>query len=172
MRDELSNDEALVAAGNHGDEKALDALYQKYREWVLAMAYRITGQHADAADVTQEVFIYLFGKFPFLSLRANLKTLLYPVVRNTALNVIRKRRKIVPLNTASELLPQTAFVFPNDENGLPKTANSLSAEAREVLHLRFVDDLSIDEISRCLQIPVGTVKSRLFNALQNLKKVL
>ena len=78
-------DEQLVADGNRGDESALAAIYLRYRDWAYALALRFTGDRELAADVTQEAFAYLLGKFPGLMMRAKLTTLLYPAVKNTAL---------------------------------------------------------------------------------------
>src|SRR4051812_37455835 len=85
-------DQELVEAGNRGDETALAALYLRHREWAAALALRFTGNRDEALDVMQEAFVYLFGKFPGLVLRARVTTLLYPAVKNIALARKRKRR--------------------------------------------------------------------------------
>src|SRR5262245_49431796 len=88
------SDRDLVADLNAGDATAFDALYYRYRDRVLRLALRFTANDADAQDVLQEAFTYLFRKFPGFSLTAEMTTFLYPVVRNLSLEARRKRRGV------------------------------------------------------------------------------
>src|SRR5437764_7816207 len=89
--DDPRTDQQLIAAINAGDAAAFDALYYRYRDRVLRLAARFTGDRADALDVLQETFAYLFRKFPGFVLTAQMTTFLYPVVRNLSLAMRRKR---------------------------------------------------------------------------------
>ena len=83
------SDHDLIAALNAGDAAAFDALYYRYRDRILRLAYRFTANHADAQDVLQETFSYLHKKFPGFRLTAAMTTFLYPVVRNLSLEIRR-----------------------------------------------------------------------------------
>lgn len=164
------SDEALVAALNGGDVSAFDALYFRYRGWVVRLAYRFTANHDDALDVLQETFTYVFRKFPGFILTARMTTFLYPVVKNLSIAARRKRER----HAGDEALPQaTARAEPDldaQRNELAFVLAGLPEGQREVLLMRFVDDMSLAEIGQALQIPEGTVKSRLHNAIATLRE--
>src|SRR5205809_1125764 len=91
-RDDPRTDRDLAAAIRAGDSSAFEILYDRYRDWVTALAYRFTANREDALDVLQETFAYLVRKSETLTLSATMKTFLYPVVRNLSLELRRKRR--------------------------------------------------------------------------------
>ena len=161
----------LIAAINRGDAAAFEVLYFRYRDWVAALAFRFTGDNDAALDVLQETFLYVLRKFPGFRLTANFKTFLYPAVRNLS---IAARRKAERYQASEEHLRQleNTPAAPSRESGggeLDVVLASLSEEHREVILLRFVDGLSLAEIAEATDIPLGTVKSRLHNALQTLR---
>src|SRR4051812_38075851 len=96
--DDPRSDQQLIAAINAGDSSAFDALYYRYRDRVLRLAVRFTGNHDDALDVLQETFAYVYRKFPGFVLTSRMTTFLYPAVRNLALAARRKRRGNEPLD--------------------------------------------------------------------------
>lgn len=159
------SDQQLVDAANHGDASAFEALYDRYRDWVFNLALRFTRDHALAADVTQETFLYLLRKFPGLTLTAKLTTFLYPVVRHNALAAQRSVRRM----QHAEHMDTQAPAGDVHESALRQAVDALEPGQREVIILRFVDELSLQEIALALQIPLGTVKSRLHGALSRLR---
>jgi RNA polymerase sigma-70 factor (ECF subfamily) len=166
------SDQQLIAAINHGDVAAFDALYSRYRHWVAGLAARFTGDNDSALDVLQETFLYLLRKFPGFRLTANFKTFLYPAVRN--LSIAAKRKTARAQGDDPAALDQIPAPEP------PSAATSLTElntvlarlpeEHREVLLLRFVDGLTLAEIARATSAPLGTVKSRLHYALDTLRQ--
>jgi RNA polymerase sigma-70 factor (ECF subfamily) len=161
----------LIAAINGGDDHAFEALYFRYRDWVTALAYRFTGDNDLALDVLQETFLYFLKKFPGFVLTAQLKTFLYPAVKNISIAVRRKAERHQSTEVELAVLenkPALETSTTGSAELAPVLAN-LSAEQREVLLLRFVDGLSLNEIAEAMDIPLGTVKSRLHNALASLR---
>jgi len=160
-------DAELIERINGGDAAAFEALYHRYRDWVHRLAWRFTGHQEDALDVLQETFIYLLKKSPDLRLTASMTTFLYPVVKHLSLHLRRRRSA----GTDEELL----MAIPDPATSVTSRAElaaalaSLTAEHREVVLMRFVDDMSLDEIAGALAIPPGTVKSRLHRALETLR---
>jgi RNA polymerase sigma-70 factor, ECF subfamily len=150
------------------DDGDFDALYYRYRDWVVSLAFRFTRNHDDALDVLQDTFAYLAGKFPSLHLTASMKTFLYPAVRNLSLELIRKRRRMARDDEALDALPAPVEAGDNRAE-LLAVLSGLPPAHREVVVMRFVDDLKLDEIAVALGIPLGTVKSRLHNALEMLR---
>ena len=162
------DDAELVAAINAGDVEAFEALYFRHRDWVYGLAVRFTGDDELALDALQETFAYLLRKAPDLKLTARLRTFLYPAVKHIALAL---RRKSLRFASDEQALSELAAPPPAaDHAGLEAALATLPAAQREVLVMRFIDDLALEEIARALEIPLGTVKSRLHNALRTLRQ--
>lgn len=168
MPDGEPSDLDLVRAINAGDARAFETLYYRYRDWVVRLARRSTGDDADALDVMQETFTYLYRKFPGFVLTARVTTFLWPVVRNLSLQARRKRAMSLAIDDAALDLPAKAPATGPDD--LMDVLSSLSHEHRQVVLMRFVDDLSMEEIAQLLSVPVGTVKSRLHHAIGQLRE--
>lgn len=162
----VPSDRDLVERANRGEVEAFDALYRRHRDWVAALAERWTGNRDDALDVLQETFTFLFRRFPGFELTAQLRTFLYPVVRHLSLDRVRRRRPEIDVDSLADLLPAPP---PASDGDLGRLLAALPAAQREVVWLRYADDLSLAQIGDALGIPVGTVKSRLHAALGALK---
>ncbi len=169
--DDPRSDGELVDAINTGDDGAFEALYFRYRDWVHGVATRFTGDHDLALDVLQETFAYVLRKCPSLKLTAEMKTFLYPVIKHTA---IALRNKSLRFASDDEALADLgARPDPPPESARAELSSALRllpAEQREVLLMRFVDDMTLQEIADALDIPLGTVKSRLHHALKTLRE--
>ena len=164
----MKSDRQLIDAVNTGDAKAFEQLYARYRDWVYRLAWRLTDRHEDALDILQETFVYLLKKFPGFELTASMTTFLYPVVKHLALNVKRRR---FPEMASDELLLQVpdSRTSETPRAELATVLETLPAEQREVVLMRFLDGFSLEEIATALNIPLGTAKSRLYNALHSLR---
>jgi RNA polymerase sigma-70 factor (ECF subfamily) len=162
-------DHALLEAVGGGDVSAFEVLYYRHRDWVARLARRFTGDSHLALDVLQDTFAYLLRKLPGLRLTASLRTFLYPAVRHLAMERRRQATRYVLGDGC--LSDVEAPVVPDGgaRAELAAVMAALSADHREVVLLRFVDGLSLDEIAGALGIPVGTVKSRLHVALRTLR---
>lgn len=174
------SDRELVELCNRGDRddavQAFETLYRRHRDYVTRVALRFGADREAAVDVLQETFIYLLKKFPpageGLVLTAQLRSLLYPVAKNLTLSSLRQRAR---LDDAEEFdpdrLPAPAAADPahRDPTLLSAALARLSPERREVLLLRFVDDMPLQDIADTLSIPLGTVKSRLHLAVRELR---
>ncbi|MHC4205884.1 MAG: RNA polymerase sigma factor [Planctomycetota bacterium] len=166
----MQSDSELIESINKGDSEAFERLYYRYRDWVYRLAWRITGNRADALDVLQETFTYLLGKFPGFELTSSMTTFLYPTVRHISITISSKRNRI----KSDEDLLDESIAATSQETELSRTELAavlaiLPEQQREVLLMRFVDDMSLQEIAVALNIPIGTVKSRLHNSLRTLR---
>ena len=175
--DSLSDPELVELCNGGGRADATAAfglLYRRHRDYVMRIALRFSSDREIAADTLQETFIYLLRKFPptgeGLVLTARLRTLLYPVAKNLTLTALkRRRREERPAGFDPDRLPDPRTLDPPRED-LARIMEGLSAAHREVLLLRFVDGLRLKEIAEALEIPPGTVKSRLHFAVQRLRE--
>jgi RNA polymerase sigma-70 factor (ECF subfamily) len=167
----MESDQQLIEWINKGDSDAFETLYYRHRDWVYNLAWRTTGSWQDSLDVLQETFTYLLNKLPGLKLTASMTTFLYPVVRHIASNIRQKNRRFT---SGEEKLDEIPVSKSNDStenrSELAAVLNILPKEQREVLLMRFVDDMDLKEIAAALNIPVGTIKSRLYRALDTLRK--
>lgn len=164
------SDEELVEAFRSGDESAFEAIYDRYHRWVAALACRFTGNREDALDVLQETFAYLVGKFPGFELRARLTTFLYPAVKHLAARARRWRKREFKNDAALDRALAPESEQPAERAELATVLGSLPDPQREVVLLRFVDGLTLEEIALAIDVPLGTVKSRLHHAIRNLRE--
>lgn len=151
---------------------AFETLYLRHKDFVVRVALRYVPDNDSALDVVQETFDYLLHKFPppgpGLTLNAKLTSFLYPVAKNNAITLLRKAQRFPATdNVDPDSLPGRSDAPAADIDPL---LEELSEERREVLQLRFIDDLSLQEIAGALQIPLGTVKSRLHLAIKQLRE--
>src|SRR5258706_1911295 len=156
------SDADLVKAARRGDVSAFEALYYRHRDWVAGLARRICGDREEALDILQETFAYVFRKLPELELRAGFRTFLYPVVKHRAIDRKRARRKL-PEGSEPEA-PKSV------ESAIDGYLDQLGEDHAEVVQMRFADGLTLEEIAAALEIPLGTVKSRLHHALLILRR--
>ncbi|MHC5113357.1 MAG: RNA polymerase sigma factor [Planctomycetota bacterium] len=162
-------DAELVDAANRGDAAAFAQLYERYRDWVVAVARRFTSNEALALDVMQDTFVYFLGKFPGFELRAQIKTFLYPVIRHNAAALLRRRRHAAGVGADESRAPSAPDATDETLAALADAMAALPDTHREALILRFADRLSVPEMAAALGVPQGTVKSRIHNALQAIK---
>lgn len=168
MADRVREDRELVSLANRGDPAGLEGLYRAHGEWVAALARRFVGDPDDALDVMQEVFAYLFDRFPGFELRSTMRAYLYPVVRHQSISLIRKRRKVVEIDRGSRPPVELTF-WPDEPGDLARLLDGLDEETQELLLLRFAIGMKLHEIAAALSVPTGTVKSRLHHALKSLR---
>jgi len=166
----MESDEQLVQAANEGDAEAFESLYYRYRDWVYRLAFRFTRNREQALDVLQETFAYLLRKLPNLKLTASMTTFLYPVVKHVSITIGRKSRREKPIDEGLAELPSPAPEQAGASRAeLAAVMGNLPEDQREIVLMRFVEDMSIDEIAAAIGIPAGTVKSRFYRALQTLR---
>lgn len=171
LPDDNRTDLELVDALNGGDGLAFDVLYFRHRDWVMRLAMRLTGNHDDALDVLQETFAYLVRKFPGFVLTAGLTTFLYPAVKNFSIAARRKRQRSVNDNQdVLSSIPDTVSMESANRDEMTQTLAALTESHREILLMRFIDDMTQPEIATALNVPLGTVKSRLHHALLAIKQ--
>ncbi len=165
-----------------GNINAFEVLFQQYHKLVFKTAYLVLGNKDDAEDVLQEVFIAVWkSRGTFDPTKGKLTTWLHRITVNQCVN--RKRRKQVailsmeearddgfrlPEITSSELREELLMNRLEYERTI-KAVNSLDGKHRPVLILRYFGDLSYGEIAQVLDIPLGTVKSRLSQAVRSLR---
>ena len=163
-----------------GDPAAFEELYRQYHLNVFRNAYLITGTRQEAEDVLQEVFVSVWkARQTFDPDKGKITTWLHRITVNQCL---RRKRKKQALATSLENLQieeilrdegQEAKVVNREEREiLVKALKSLDEKHRAVLVLKYFDELSYEEIARAVDIPLGTVKSRIYQGLKAMREQL
>ncbi|MEN9361991.1 MAG: hypothetical protein RL095_3526 [Verrucomicrobiota bacterium] len=167
MKDE---DWADLEAAVQGEEAALVRLYEKHRGFVFNLARRFTQNPDDAADVLQEVFSHLCRKAPALRLNCALRTWLYAVTRNRSIDLLRKKWRRQHEGLSGQEVASEGAPCDDSASLIAELSAGLDEAQRELIALRFRDEMSLEEIAVRLEIPLGTVKSRLHYALALLRR--
>ena len=172
-------DEVLVARARAGDVQAAGELAERYRDAILRFCYAYLGNLHDAEDVAQDVFIAVSAGD--LLPEGVFRPWLYRVARNRCLNVLRDRRggRIAPGVGVSgshwpspRTGPRTALLRDEQSEHIRCVIATMPEAHRDVLILRFFEDLSRTEMAAVLDLPESVVKSRVFEAFKKLKERL
>lgn len=157
---------------------AMEMVIQKWRQNLFYHASYIVKDGQEAYDIVQEVFIRAMRERRFFNEDFKMKAWLFRVTSNLCFNTVRNRkRRGVLLETMVRPVPQRAnqleHVFADEQRSTVLTAmDELSENHREILVLRYYDDLSYAEIAEVLGVKLGTVMSRLSRARQRLSDVM
>jgi RNA polymerase sigma-70 factor (ECF subfamily) len=185
-------DEQLVAAARAGDRDAFARLVRRHENQVFTMALRLLCNREDARDLAQEVFLTVYQSLDRFRGEAQFRTWLYRVTINRGRDEIRRRGTVKHTRPVSldRMMggdeERAALMEPASRDPSPEAVargheaermvqaamGQLSEELREVIVLRDVRDLAYDEMAQILEIPVGTVRSRLNRARTRLSELL
>ena len=167
---ERRDDAALVAAAQAGDRAALDALLRRHYDRVHAVCRRIAGGSRDADDAAQEAMISIVRALDRFDGRSAFSTWIYRIATNAALDELRRRNRRPGLHVVRDDESAPEVVDPAaeqryegvvDRQAIDDALDGLAEDFRAAVVLRDVADLDYAEIAEVLQIPVGTVKSRI-----------
>lgn len=167
----------LVVRAQNGDRNAFSELVRLHAQGVLNVIYRMCGDAQLAEDAAQEAFIRAWQNLSAYRPQASLRSWLYRIAVNAATDMLRKERRILPgdmeqMNLTDGRPELESLVSQHERTRLVQEAIvSLPEASRAVLILREYEGLSYHEISSTLDIPIGTVMSRL-NYARNLLKTM
>ncbi len=171
----------LIRQAVDGDMAAFEKLIIPYEKKVYNVALGICKNEQDAYDISQEVFIKVYKKLSSFEFNSRFSTWLYRIVKNTALDYLRKEGRFRDRQIGDENL----LVFPDDapepiEEIIEKEnvdfvryyLDRLGEPDRSMLIFREMDGLSYEELSKVFDMKMGTVKSRIFRAKKKLKELI
>ena len=179
----LTTDEQLVERAQAGDGDAFGEVVRRWERKIYALAYGITGSAEEARDATQETFINAYRNLPRFRGEAQVSSWLHRIAVNQC--ITRQRRTRVraetgleeeveagrepSLSTAAEASPSHTSESKQRAEAVRRAVASLPQELREVVLMKEFEELTFQEIAEALQIPLSTVKSRLYAALRQLR---
>ncbi len=176
----------LVHEIKKGSQAAFKKIVSQYYQMVYGIAYGVLN-HAEAArDTAQEVFFKVFREIKNFEGKSKLKTWLYRIAVNAAIDESRKKRRVESLDGRDDQDDETPVFTPMDPSPGPRdiayqfelrevlsrALEQLSEDHRAVMVLREYQDLSYEEIAAALQIEIGTVMSRLFYARKKMAEII
>ena len=170
------SDNELIEESLHGDTGAFGALVLRYHKVVIAVAYRICGDGALAEDVAQDTFIRVWDRLSSFRPEGNFRGWICRIAANLTVDVLRRRKPTAELSEGAleaDTEGPEATALRNERAAAVQAAlMRLPLHSRTALVLREYEGLSYREIADTLDIPLGTVKSRLNDARRRLQAEL
>jgi RNA polymerase sigma-70 factor (ECF subfamily) len=167
----MDDDEIAIEKCRNGEREAFRHLVERYQRQAISHATAILGSREDALDAAQEAFIDAFRALKQFDSSRPFYPWFYVLLRNRCFKLAARKRE-------TESIDETVIVAPNSTAqserilALENALRSLDMEDREIVTLKYFDGLSYNELAERLQIPKGTVMSRLFHARKKLQAKL
>ncbi len=178
-------DEELISRFQQGDVYAFEQIVYRYKEPLVNFIYHFVGNRIDAEDVVQETFLRVFKKKNLYRSVAKFSTWIYTIASNLAKTELRRRRRRRILSLSQMGYEDKDYELPDHfsspdktierktkEQIIRKEIEALPVKFKEVVVLRDIQEFSYEEISQILNIPLGTVKSRVNRGRLRLQKQL
>ena len=186
---EVPTDEQLVLKIQAGDKSAFEQLYWRYKDRVIGVVYNIVRNHQDTLEISQEVFVRIYKNIDKYQPGTNLFTWIYRIAHNLAIDKYRHKKTAKEIefdndyqknfSQPEEILPPSLGINPERaferqelREKMSAALNVLSENQRAIITLREIEGLSYDEIAVALDIPIGTVMSRIHYARLRLQGAL
>jgi len=167
------SDEQLIARFQLGDVQAYDILVRKYKDQLLNFVYRFVGNRTDAEDIIQETFLRVYRNKHMYKEIARFSTWVYTIAGNLAKTELRRRKRHKIFSVSNFVNEERDFDIPDRDHSperkvdssmqekiIQKAIEKLPIKFKEVIILRDIQEFAYEEISQILNIPLGTVKSR------------
>ncbi len=180
MQIDTIHDRALILSSQKGDKQAFGLIVKRYMQRAYFVALGFVGVHEDALDLSQEAFVRSFKAIKRFDPEKKFFTWFYQILRNCCYNFIRDQKKNV--YAFSEISTHQLLELRDEENNHPDTLlekkelaesiwnaiQKLPENEKETILLREFQEMSYREVADLLEIPIGTVMSRLYSARKKL----
>ena len=175
----MKDQENIIARARRGDADAFEQLVAAYRDQVFRLALRMCGSEADADEVAQEAFLSAWKGLPNFRGDSQFSTWLYQLTSHAAIDLMRREKRQIAAEDITGVSapdpapgPQQQAERSEQRQAVRDAIMQLTPEYRQIVVLRFLEELSYEEIGAMLALPSGTVKSRLNRARAQLKEIL
>lgn len=175
----------LISEIKQGDDQAFSELVDLYKDKVYQVAYRMVGHPQEAQDVAQEAFLRVYTNLDKYDVNRKFSTWVFRIATNVAIDRLRKRKPDVHLQdnvkgteaityesqlAATDELPEDQVVQLELQDWIQSEINHLPPKYRTAIILKYLEDLSLKEISEVMDLPVATVKTRIHRGREALRK--
>lgn len=184
----MRNVEARLARlSRNGDRGAFEELVDLYKDKIYQLGYRMLGQRNEAEDIVQETFLRVYTNLDRYDETQKFSTWIYRIATNLCIDKLRKRKPNYSLDAeipdgdgadwysmlpSSQETPEEDVVLSETQEHIRKAIGMLPAKYKSVVVLRYLHDMSLQEISEVLKLPVTTVKTRVHRGREFLRKKL
>ena len=177
----MDNEQSLIQRARKGNQDAFAKLVDEHQWYVYNLAFRLLKDENEALDLTQETFVRAWTALPNFRGHSQFRTWLYRITTNLCYNRLPNlRRSLNDLgDDVLEEMPETDFDNPaykfelaETRDHLYKAVDDLDANYKLLITLRYQNELSYEEIASTLNLPLGTVKTGIFRAKEQLRKSL
>jgi RNA polymerase sigma-70 factor (ECF subfamily) len=177
--DSLATDEIIVERALSGDADAFGEIVRRWERRIFALTYGILGREEDARDATQETFLAAFRNLRGFRGEAKVSSWLHRIAVNQCLT--RQRRAKVRKESALDDSPEAEFAAAVEKSpdsvvegwqrtlAVRRALNGLPLELRQIVVMKEFEELTFREIAEALELPLSTVKSRLYTGLKQLQ---
>jgi RNA polymerase sigma factor (sigma-70 family) len=180
VTDSRKSDLELVETFKHGDVRGFNELVRRYQEKVYWIARRMVSTHEHADDITQDVFIRVYGSLKAFRGDSSLYTWLYRITTNVALNSVRKQkvREFLRLEDMRDSIahadegPSEQLDQKELDHVLNNAIKRLPPKQKLVFTLRYYDEMPYEEMAKILKKSVGGLKANYFHALKKIQTVI
>ena len=175
----VSTDQELIDMSLAGDDVAFEYLFKRYREPILQLYVQRIGNSDDAADLLQETFLKVYLKLDSYNPKFTFGQWVYTIARNTFIDYSRKRRDDVSIDSltssysaispsAEAPTPEESYINRQQRTQLEQYMAKMTPRYQRLIELRFFRDYSYEEIAKELALPLGTVKTQIHRAREQL----
>ncbi len=180
----MTDDARLIAECLQGNAEAFGTLVSRYQDRLYNTVFRVVSRPEDAADVVQEAFLHAYQSLHAFKGDSGFYTWVYRIAVNAAITLKRKQREslrlyagpegtaIDPADPSIHTQPGHALEMAEDERCVHQALQELSTEHRVVLVMKDMEGQKYEEMAEILQVPIGTIRSRLHRARLELKTIL
>ena len=180
----IISDEKLAELYADGNESAFAVLIERHLPAVCGFARKYVGDADKAEDIAQETFVKVWKNIKTFDTKRNLRSWLFTIAKNTALDYLKKKKVLPFANFTSDegynpfeeipedkILPDELLEQKDAAKQLEEKLEKIPEQYRIILTMRYMDDLTLHEIADVLDLPYNTIKSQHGRALQSLKNI-
>jgi RNA polymerase sigma-70 factor (ECF subfamily) len=180
-------EQRIIQRAKEGDRSAFAELVDLYKDRVYHISYRMLGNRQEAEDVAQETFIRVYNNLTSYNPQYKFSTWIYRIATNLSIDYIRRRKQTLSLDadisgsegldwhdrfSDNSLGPEEEVLADEFQNEVQGAIMDLNPKYRAVMVLRYIEDLSLQEISETVKLPISTIKTRIHRGREALRKKL
>ncbi len=174
----VADDRRLVELALAGDDTAFEYLFNRYREAIYRLFVQRLGGVNDADDLLQETFVKVYVNLGRYRSDYTFGQWVYTIARNTFIDFMRKRQDDLPIDdrftapASSGPTPEENIINLQQRTQIEHYMDRLTPRYRQLIRLRFFDDYSYEEIAARLRLPLGTVKTQIHRAREQMCRMI
>ncbi len=168
----MNIDKEIIARAKEGERGAMGEIYIFYQDYVLRSAFFIMGRHEEAEDVMENVFLKVFAHIHSFNLEKDFKPWLSRIILNESRNLFQKRKATYDNSDLFLDGAHSSSTSTEEKLDIRRQLKLLDYDSREIIMLRFFQELTLEEIARIKKITLSNVKVKIHRAVKKLKELM